>query len=177
MTGPPGMRTPSGSLMRPLELVVAISRNRCIGKDGALPWRIPEDMKRFRSITEGHAVIMGRKTHTSIGKPLVERRNIVVSRQPGLALPGCEVVPSFADAAQIARDTDPCPMVIGGAQVYEAALPRVTRIHLTEVDRDVDGDTFFPPLVPGQWQETDRRPAETAGVSFVTLERILASAP
>ena len=171
-TGEPFTKTPSGSIMRPLEIVVAISKNRCIGKDGALPWKIPEDMKRFRAITEGHAVIMGRKTYESIGKPLEKRRNIVISRAPGLSLEGCEVVGSFADAAQLARDTDGCPMVIGGAQVYEAALPRVTRIHLTEIDRDVDGDAFFPPFIPGEWKETGREAGETAGVSFVTLERV-----
>jgi dihydrofolate reductase len=158
--------------MRPLELVVAMSRNRAIGKDGDLPWpRIPEDMKHFREITEGHAVIMGRKTYESMGKPLENRRNIIVSRTPDLVIEGCEVVASFSEAAQLARDTDGCPMVIGGAQIYEAALPRVTRIHLTEIDREVEGDTFFPPLVPGEWQESERRSGETPGITFVTLER------
>lgn len=158
--------------MPPLGLIVAMATNRCIGKDGTLPWRIPEDMKHFVRVTTGHAILMGRKTHESIGKPLKNRRNIVISRQPDLRIQGCEVAGSFAKALTMARETDDMPIVGGGATVYEAALPQVTRIWLTEVHREVDGDSFFPPLVPGEWKEIDRREGETSDVVFVTLDRI-----
>jgi len=157
--------------MQPLGLIVAMSQNRCIGRDGGLPWQIPEDMKHFVNVTKGHAIIMGRKTHESIGKPLKNRRNIVVSRQGGLRIEGCEVAGSFGEALAMARKTDGMPIVIGGAAIYEVALPQVTRIWLTEVHLDVDGDAFFPPLVPGEWQEVDRREGDSPDVVFVTLER------
>jgi dihydrofolate reductase len=156
--------------MRELQMIVAMSRNRCIGKDNALPWHISEDLKRFKRLTKGHAVIMGRKTHESIGRPLPGRRNIVVSRS-GAHFDGCEVVASVPEALELAWQEDPAPFVIGGASIYEAALPEVTRIHLTEVGRDVEGDTFLPALPDGQWIETGAEPAETEGVRFVTLER------
>jgi len=156
----------------PLGLIVAMSSNRCIGRDGGLPWRIPEDLAHFRRTTTGHAIVMGRATHESIGRPLKRRRNIVVSRQPGLTIEGCEVAPSLDAALALARETDEEPIVIGGATIYEQALPRVTRIHLTEIDRHVDGDTFFPELDPSEWHEVERRPGAREGVSFVTLVRV-----
>ncbi|MEM9193782.1 MAG: dihydrofolate reductase [Myxococcota bacterium] len=157
--------------MKPLGLIVAMARNRCIGKDGTLPWRIPEDLRYFRRVTLGHAVIMGRKTFDSIGKPLQRRHNLVVSRQPDLTIDGAEVCPSVERALERAYELDDAPLVIGGAGIYEAALPLTTRIYLTEVDRDVDGDTFFPELT-GRWTETERRPGEERGYSFVVLERV-----
>lgn len=154
----------------PLSLVVAVGRNGVIGREGKLPWHIPEDLKHFREITTGHAVVMGRKTYESIGRPLPKRRNIVISRTPGLTLPGCEVAPSLEDAIAMARKTDPEPMVIGGGEVFRQALPLATRIYLTEVDRDVEGDVYFPALDRREWRETERR---TSGeLNFVTLERI-----
>jgi dihydrofolate reductase len=157
---------------RELQLIVAMAKNRCIGSEGGLPWHVPEDLKRFKRLTKGHAVIMGRKTYESIGHPLEGRRNIVVSRRQGLAIEGCEVVTSVAEAVELAHETDAAPFVIGGATIYEAALPRVTRIELTEIDREVAGDTFLPPFVPGEWREVAREAAETEGVAFVTLERV-----
>lgn len=156
----------------PLGLIVAMSSNRCIGKDGTLPWRVPEDLQHFKAITTGHAVLMGRKTYESIGRPLPRRRFVVITRRSGYAPEGCEVASNFSDALAIGRDTDPMPIVIGGATIYEIALPRVTRIWLTELDREVEGDTFFPPLVPGEWEEVERRSGESAGVTFVTLDRV-----
>jgi dihydrofolate reductase len=147
--------------------VVAVARNGVIGKDGALPWRYPEDMRHFKRVTLGHAVIMGRRTWESIGKPLVDRRNIVVSRA---ALPGVEVVPTLEQALALARTADDEPRVIGGAGLYAAALPLATRLYLTEVEREVEGDTFFPPFDRTAWRETERRPGD--GVSFVILERV-----
>ncbi|MBX3233851.1 MAG: dihydrofolate reductase [Labilithrix sp.] len=153
----------------PLTLVVAIGDGGVIGKDGALPWKISEDMRHFKSVTMGHAVIMGRKTHASIGRPLDGRRNIVVSRTAD-GFDGCETARSIEEAIERARTTDDEPHVIGGAAIYEAALPLATKIHLTEVHRAVEGDAFFH-LDRSGWRETARRKGESEGVEFVTLER------
>lgn len=154
----------------PLGIVVAIGRGGAIGKDNALPWRIPEDLKRFKAITLGHAVIMGRATWESIGKPLVERRNIVVSRTRA-DFPGAEAATSLEAALTLARTTDALPMVIGGAKLYAEALPLATHLFLTEVDRAVDADTFFPEWDRAAWREVKRAPAQTPDVTFVDLER------
>lgn len=153
----------------PLALVVAIGEGGVIGKDGGLPWRIPEDMQHFKTVTMGHAIIMGRKTHASIGRPLKGRRNIVVSRTAD-GFEGCEVARSLEDAISLARTTDPEPRVVGGAQIYEEALPLATRVFLTEVHGKVDGDAFFH-FDRSRWRETSRRAGESEGVEFVTLER------
>jgi dihydrofolate reductase len=152
-------------------LVLARAKNGVIGKGGGLPWRVPEDMKHFRRVTTGHAVIMGRKTYESIGKPLKDRRNLVISRRAGLVLEGCEVCASFDEALARAKTTDPAPRVIGGAEVYASALASATRVLLTEIDRDVEGDCSMPPFDPREWREVDRRAGETPDVAFVTLER------
>ena len=157
--------------MESLALVVAVGRNGVIGKGGALPWRIPEDLRHFKRVTLGHAVIMGRKTWDSIGKPLVDRRNVVVSRDRALRIPGVEVVASLEDALRLARERDDEPRVIGGAELYRLALPRATRLFFTEIDREVDGDTFFPAFDRDGWREVERRAGEDPTVSFVTLER------
>ena len=156
--------------MQPLGLVVAVARNGGIGLRNALPWRIPEDLKRFKAVTLGHAVIMGRATHESIGKPLVERRNIVVTKTRA-EFPGCETAPSLTAALELARTTDAMPMIIGGAKLYAEALPLVTHLFLTEVERDVEADTFFPAWRREEWREVSRLPAQTADVFFVNLER------
>lgn len=157
--------------MDKLALVVAVARNGVIGQGGTLPWRIPEDLRHFKRVTVGHAVIMGRKTWDSIGKPLVDRRNIVVTRNASLQIPGVEVVPSLEAALALAHERDEEPRVIGGAELYRLALPISTRIFLTEVDREVDGDAFFPDLDRAKWREIERRPGEDPTVSYVTLER------
>jgi dihydrofolate reductase len=156
---------------RPLGLVVAVARNGGIGFKNALPWRIPEDLKRFKAVTLGHAVVMGRATHESIGRPLPERRNVVVSRT-ATAIPGCEAARSLDEALTLARTTDSMPMVIGGAQLYAEAMPLATHLFLTEVDRDVEADTFFPTWERREWREVKRERAQTApDVCFVDLER------
>lgn len=157
------------SAMQPLALVVAIGDGGVIGKGGELPWRIPEDLRHFKAMTMGHAIIMGRKTYASIGRPLPGRRNIVVSRSAD-AFEGSEIARSLEEAIALARTTDGEPRIIGGAQLYTDALPLATRIFLTEVHRSVDGDAFFQFDRSG-WRETSRRPGETEGVEFVTLER------
>jgi dihydrofolate reductase len=154
----------------PLALVVAVAKNGVIGQGGALPWHLPEDMKHFRALTTGHAIIMGRKTYESIGRPLPKRRNIVVSTQRDLHAPGCEVAPDFPSAVALARTDDACPFVIGGAAIYAEALPVATRVFLTEVDREVEGDVRFPPL-PAAFEPVERREGATPELTFVTYER------
>ncbi len=158
--------------MKPqLAMVVAVGDGGAIGKDGKVPWRIPEDLKHFKNVTMGHAILMGRKTWDEVGRPLPGRRNLVISRNRELALSGAEVFPSLETAIEAARTTDEEPCVIGGSHIYAAALPLATRIYLTEVHRKVDADTFFPPFDRTEWREVERRAGETSGVEFVTLER------
>jgi dihydrofolate reductase len=158
-----------------ITLLVAMDRSGVIGRDGGLPWRLPDDLKRFKALTLGKPVIMGRKTYASIGRPLPERRNIVISRQESFAAPGVERAGSVAAAIALcagAREV----MVIGGAEIYRVALPLANKIELTRVEADVAGDTRFPPLNMADWRETAREshPADTRHVyamSFCTLER------
>lgn len=158
-------------MSRGVALVFAMSDARVIGKDGGLPWHVPEDMKHFRRVTIGHAVIMGRLTYQSMGKPLPGRRNIVVTRAPGARFEGCEVVNTLDAALELAWETDDEPRVIGGSQIYALALPRATRMFMTEIHRDVDGDVRFPEFDRGEWREVERRRGQTPDVEFVTLER------
>ena len=155
--------------MKPLAMVVAMTADRVIGKDGGMPWHIPEDLKHFRRVTMGHAIIMGRKTHESIGRALPRRRNIVITRQRDAAFEGCDVAHSIEDAIAMARaGGDDEPRIVGGGVIYEAALPLATKLYVSEVDLDVEGDTHFPPFDPKQWTETERRTGE--GVVYRTLE-------
>ena len=157
--------------MKPLALVVAMTPDRVIGKDGGMPWHIPEDLKHFRRVTMGHAIIMGRKTHESIGRPLPKRRNIVITRSRERAFEGCDVAHSLDEAIALARaGGDDEPRVVGGGAIYTMALPLATKLFLTEVDLDVAGDTFFPAYDPDSWREVDRREGE--GVVYRTLERV-----
>ena len=153
----------------PLALIVAVARNGVIGRDGDLPWHVSEDLAHFKKTTSGHAIIMGRKTHESIGRALPKRRNIVVTRS-GNAFEGCETAASFDEAMALARTTDPCPFVIGGASLYEEALPLATELHLTMIDQDVEGDTYFPTQLP-DFEEVESRPGKTRGVTFRVLRR------
>ena len=155
---------------QPLCLVLAIAKNGAIGKDGEVPWRVPEDLKHFRASTTGHAVIMGRKTWDEVGKPLPNRRNLVVSRKADLQLEGAEVVSSLVDAIARARTTDAEPRVIGGAEIYRLALPLATRVLLTEIQLEPDADTYFT-LDRSGFRETERRVGDDPRAVFVTLER------
>lgn len=158
-----------------LTLIVAASENDVIGRDGALPWHLAEDLRRFRRLTMGKPVIMGRATFDAIGRPLPGRRNIVISRQPGLHIEGCEVVADPAAALATAAPDDEA-MVIGGGRIYEALLPQCGRIELTRVHVTVDGDTWFRIPDPGEWRETaiEHFPAHDGQPEFTcsTLERV-----
>jgi dihydrofolate reductase len=157
------------STLEPLVIVVAMAKNRVIGRGQSIPWDLPEDRKHFVSVTKGHAIIMGRATFDSIGKPLPKRRNIVVSRQAELVIPGVEVIGSLSAAIALARTEDDAPRVIGGGQLYAEALPITTRIYLTELDEAVEGDVFFPPLAEGEWVVSETR--RGAGATYSTLDR------
>jgi len=135
-------------------LVAAVAENGVIGRDGALPWSLPADLRHFRELTTGHHVVMGRKTHESIGRALPERVNLVLTRQPELVAAGCRAVRDLDEALRIARDADESEaFVIGGAAVYALALPMASRIYLTRVAARVDGDVRFPELDAARWHE------------------------
>lgn len=162
-----------------LALIVATGENNEIGKDGRMPWHLPADLKHFKSLTLGKPVIMGRRTYEAIGKPLPERRNIVVTHNPEFRAPGCELAASFTDALVIASGV-PEIIVIGGAQIYRDALPRAQRIYLTRVHARFDADTFFPQLDAAEWREIAREDhaadeRNPFNYSFSTLERRLPS--
>ncbi|HSQ73996.1 MAG TPA: dihydrofolate reductase [Bacteroidota bacterium] len=123
-----------------LAIIAAIARNRAIGAGGTLPWHLSDDLKRFKRLTTGHAVLMGRKTFVSLGRPLPNRRNVVLSRSP---VPGVETYPSVS-AALNALAEEEWVFVIGGGDVYRQLLDRADRLYLTRVDRDVEADTYFP---------------------------------
>lgn len=150
-------------------IVAAVARNGVIGMAGGLPWRIPEDLARFKRLTMGHAVVMGRATFESIGRPLPGRTNIVLTRAPDWSHDGVEVAGSLDEALRIAASDGLDVFVAGGAEVYRAALEVAHRLELTEVDAEPEGDTWFPPVDWSLWQEVSRDARE--GFSFVTYER------
>ncbi|MDE2139168.1 MAG: dihydrofolate reductase [Gammaproteobacteria bacterium] len=158
-----------------LSLVVAVGENNEIGKHGRMPWHLPADLKRFKALTLGKPVIMGRRTFEAIGKPLTERRNIVVSGNPAFRAPGCETAASLADALVLAAGVREI-MLIGGGELYREALPRAQRIYLTRVHARFDADTYFPVLDQGEWRETAREEhaadeRNPFAYSLITLER------
>lgn len=160
-----------------LSIVVAMAENRCIGRAGAMPWHLPADLKRFKRVTMGHPMIMGRKTFQSIGRVLPGRPNIVVTRDRGFRAEGAEIVHSFEDAlaAAAAHGTGEV-MVIGGADLFARALPLADRLDICHVHADVPGDVFFPDFDPSHWRETFREyhgPDQDGGLafSFVVYER------
>ncbi|MFP4683289.1 MAG: dihydrofolate reductase [Ectothiorhodospira sp.] len=157
-----------------LTVVVAMDRNRLIGAAGGLPWHLPADLAHFKRLTLDGTLLMGRRTFESIGRPLTQRRSVVISRDPGYRAEGCTVAGSpeagIAAAAPAAE-----VFVIGGADLFAQLLPRCRRIHLTEIHHTFEGDTWMPPFGPG-WRETARTPHEADPrnpypYSFVTLER------
>lgn len=143
------------SEQRSISLVVAASRNHVIGVAGGLPWHLSDDLRRFKSLTMGKPVVMGRKTFESIGRALPGRQNIVITTQPDFTAEGCDVV-SSPEAAVAAAPAGSEIMVIGGGEIYRLFLPLADRVYLTRVDAVVTGDTYFPELPAADWQETAR---------------------
>ncbi len=156
-----------------IALIAAVARNGAIGKDNALLWHLPEDLKFFKRTTLGCPVIMGRKTYDSIGRPLPGRRNIVITRQADWSASGVDTASSLTEALSLVADA-PKVFIIGGAQIYEQALPLVQDIVLTEVDADYDADAFFPAWDRSAFEETSRECHQTdtgLAYAFVTYQR------
>ena len=158
-----------------MALIAAVAANGVIGAGNRLPWRLADDMKRFRELTTGHTIIMGRKTWESLPRALPERQNIVVTRQSAYAALGAEIAGSFPDALVHARMPDPV-YCIGGGELYLAALPYATRLHLTEIAKDFAGDAQFPRMAHGAWREIARESRVAEGpagcdYAYVTYER------
>ena len=154
-------------------LVAAVAANGIIGASGRLPWHIPEELKHFKRLTLGHPVIMGRRTWESLGRPLPGRENIVVTRSRGYDAPGAHVAASL-EAALALCTGEPVAFVIGGTQLFKESLPIAAGLVLTEIQRDYEGDTWFPAWDRSQWRESQRE-AHTAGdgtrFDFVRYER------
>lgn len=160
-----------------LSLVVAMDENGGIGKNGKLPWRLSDDLKRFRSLTWGHYLIMGRKTYESIGKALPGRTNIIITRNPAFQPTGCLVAGSLAEALEMADASGEQEVfVIGGGQIFEQAIPVAQRLYLTRVHASLDCDIFFPPLDEREWEVVERSEHAADGknefpFTFILLHR------
>jgi dihydrofolate reductase len=159
-----------------LSIIVAVAENNAIGKNNDLLWRLSADLKYFKKITSGHTIIMGRKTFDSIGKPLPNRRSIVITRDKDLKIEGAEVVNSLAAAISLCEKESEV-FIIGGAEIYHQALPKANTIYLTKVHRSYDADVFFPELLPNEWKEVSREdyPADEKNevpYSFCVLKRL-----
>lgn len=162
-------------------LIWAMAQNRVIGRNNNLPWYLPNDLKYFKKITSGKPVIMGRKTFESIGKPLPNRDNIIITRQEDFSVSGAHVVTSLDDALTLAEDILTVKggdevIVMGGAQIYELALPKADRLYLTQVHANVDGDAWFPEVDLSQYQEVLREDYSAEGpnpydYSFIVYDR------
>jgi len=156
-------------------IIAAMAANRVIGRNNALPWHLPADLKHFKALTLGHPVVMGRKTYESIGRPLPGRRNLVITRNRDFSAPGCEPVSSL-DAALAACRGAPEIFIIGGAELYRESLARAQRLELTEIHAAFDGDATFPEFPRTRWRETRREshpgePGIPFGYDFVRYDR------
>lgn len=137
--------------MRRLAMIVAASSNDVIGAEGGMPWHLPADLRRFKKLTMGHHIIMGRKTYESIGRLLPGRTSVIVTRQPSFNVVGARIANSVEEAIQIAKDDD-CPFITGGAQIYERALPQITDLYLTRIQIEISGDTYLPEIDWDEWE-------------------------
>ena len=159
-----------------ISIIAALAENRVIGVNNTLPWRLPNDLKHFRRLTTGHAIILGRKNYESIGKPLPERTNIIITRNRDFRADGCLIAHSLDEALALAKN-DREIFVIGGAEIYRVALARAERLYLTRVHAAIAGDTHFPEFDETEWREISRERHErddrhAYAYSFVVLERI-----
>ena len=159
-----------------LSIIVAMDRQGTIGRENGLPWRLSADLKHVKAITMGKPIIMGRKTHESIGKPLPGRENIIISRNSDYKSEGCMVFTDIEDALEYCHYHDEV-IIMGGAELYQQTLSRATRIYLTEVHAEVQGDAYFPRYKPDQWREVNRvdyykDEKNEFDYSFVVLDRI-----
>jgi dihydrofolate reductase len=156
-----------------LSAIVAMAANRCIGRDNTLPWRLPADLKRFKQLTLGHTLVMGRRTYESIGRPLPGRTTVVVTRQAGYAPEGVRVAHSVEQALVLAEGDE--VFIAGGADLYQQTLGRVDRLYLTRIEREYAGDTFFPEVDLSCWRLVTEEPHPATETeppfSFLTYER------
>jgi dihydrofolate reductase len=153
-------------------IIAAVARNGVIGHRIRMPWRLPEDLKRFRQLTLGHAVIMGRRTFESIGKPLAGRNNIVVTRSLDWTRAGCRASHSLEAALAAVHEREDA-FVIGGAQIYALAFPIASRLYITEIERDFEGDAFFPEFDRSRWREVSRESRVLDGAGGFTYHFVL----
>jgi dihydrofolate reductase len=156
-----------------INVIAAMARNRVIGINNTLPWRLPADLQHFKALTMGHHIVMGRKTYESIGKPLPGRTTVIVTRDANYRVAGCLTATSI-DAAIAACGEDPDIFFVGGAELYAQILPRADRLYLTEIQAEYDGDAHFPPFDHGIWQEVARQAhlsPDGLGYHFVTYTR------
>ena len=140
-------------------LIAAMAKNRVIGRGNGIPWHIPGEQQRFKTMTMGHTLIMGRKTFESIGRPLPGRKTIIVTRNPEYRAAGCSVAPSLAAAIALCPETETI-FIAGGGEIYREALPLADAIYLTVLDREVEGDTLFPEVAPNQFRATSTERVE-----------------
>ncbi|MBI2655669.1 dihydrofolate reductase [Candidatus Woesearchaeota archaeon] len=154
-----------------ISLIAALGKNRVIGNENRLIWKIPADMKRFREITAGKSVVMGRKTFESIGRPLPKRKNIIITRDKNFKAEGCIVVHALDGALKAAGDGE--IMIIGGAQIYAEFLPIAHKLYLTIIDKEFEGDAYFPEYDENEWKILRKEEHEDGGLmySFVDFER------
>lgn len=148
-----------------LSLLVAVSDNGLIGRDNQLPWHIPADLKRFKKLSVGKPTVMGRKTWDSLGRPLPDRRNIVITRNATFQAPGAEVVTSLDEAIRISGDAEEI-ILIGGAEIFRLALPMADRMYYTHVHTIMEGDAYFPPVEWTQWQPVYQEEGEGGELPF-----------
>lgn len=155
-----------------ISLIAALGKNNVIGNKNRLIWNIPSDMKRFRELTSGKTVVMGRKTFESIGKPLPKRKNIIITRDRNYRVEGCIVVHSLEDALKNAGDGE--VMIMGGAQIYAEFLTHADKLYLTMIEKEFEGDAYFPEYDESEWEEISREEHEENGLkfAFVDLKRI-----
>ena len=159
--------------MKDLNMIAALAHGRVIGNGNEMPWSYPEDLKRFRRITKGHPVIMGRKTHESIGRPLPKRENIIITRSSEYKSKGCHVVNSIEEAISKAEElSNETPFVIGGAEIYKLALGYANKLFITSIDKAYDGDVKFPNLCFTDWNLIDCVGSEKhEEITYITYER------
>lgn len=160
-----------------ISMIVAMAQNGAIGLNNQMPWHLSADLKQFKKITMGKPIVMGRKTHESIGRVLPGRENIIISRNPDYQVPGCTVYPNIESALVACAKQYEEVMIIGGSSLYQACLPRTERLYLTLIYQDFPADTWFPDYSNQAWREIDRidindDPSVSFKYSFITLERI-----
>ena len=159
-----------------LSIVVAMDDNRLIGSNNQLPWHLPADLAYFKKLTTGKSILMGRKTYDSIGRPLPNRRNIVITRNVEISIPGCEVISSIESALEITKG-DKEVMVIGGASLCKQLLPKINRLYITKIDGEFEGDVFFPEYDDISWHQVscESHPKDDSNAysyHFIVLDRI-----